>query len=238
MTKQHQPRHCLPIKPDRPQVNWAQHFLLSKRILKPTTSKVVFNMFFRAGSLTEIFFFGWGEALCFESDIGILMSVGYREWYLAVVVRLDCTRRKEAVPGVPGRWLIWTTYCRQGTAQYSHNQFYWKIFQKIISSEEKCEYIEPCSQEYLEIDLRGQHVISSVVVQGRYANGLGQEYAEYFVMMYWRERGEAGAWVEYREGNNRLLPANNNTYQAVETRLRGGRVLTSKVRWEPKYFPR
>ena len=92
-------------------------------------------------------------------------------------------------------------------------------------------------QEYLEIDLRGQHVISSVVVQGRYANGLGQEYAEYFVMMYWRERGEAGAWVEYREGNNRLLPANNNTYQAVETRLRGGRVLTSKVRWEPKYFP-
>ena len=100
--------------------------------------------------------------------------------------------------------------------------------------QELCLNIDPCEQEYLEIDLRGQHVISSVVVQGRYGNGLGQEYAEYFVMMYWRE--ETGAWVEYREGNNRLLQANNNTYQAVETRLRGNIVLTSKVRWEPKYF--
>ena len=97
-----------------------------------------------------------------------------------------------------------------------------------------CPNIEPCKQEYLEIDLQGQHVISSVVVQGRYGNGLGQEYAEYFVMMYWRE--DTRTWVEYREGDNRLLLANNNTYQPVETRLRGNTILTSKVRWEPKYF--
>ena len=77
-------------------------------------------------------------------------------------------------------------------------------------------------------------MISSVGVQGRYGNGLGQEYAEYFVMMYWRE--ETRTWVEYREGDNRLLQANNNTYQPVETKLRGNTILTSKVRWEPKYF--
>ena len=94
--------------------------------------------------------------------------------------------------------------------------------------------MEACEQEYLEIDLQGQHVVSSVVVQGRYGNGLGQEYAEYYVMMYWRE--DTGTWVEYREGDNRLLQANNNTYQPVETRLRGNTVLTSKVRWELKYF--
>ena len=94
--------------------------------------------------------------------------------------------------------------------------------------------MEACEQEYLEIDLQGQHVVSSVVVQGRYGNGLGQEYAEYYVMMYWRE--ESGTWVEYREGEDRLLQANNNTYQPVETKLRGNTILTSKVRWEPKYF--
>ena len=90
--------------------------------------------------------------------------------------------------------------------------------------------MEAWDQEYLEIDLQGPHVISSVVVQGRYGNGLGQEYAEYFVMMYWRE--ETRTWVEYRQGDNRLLQANNNTYQPVETRLRGNTILTSKVRWE------
>ena len=94
--------------------------------------------------------------------------------------------------------------------------------------------MEACEQEYLEIDLEVPHVITSVVVQGRYGNGLGQEYAEYYVMMYWRE--DTRTWVEYREGDNRLLVANNNTYQPVETRLRGNIVLTSKVRWELKYF--
>ena len=72
-------------------------------------------------------------------------------------------------------------------------------------------------------------MISSVVVQGRYGNGLGQEYAEYYVMMYWAE--ETWSWVEYREGENRLMLANNNTYQPVETRLKGKIVTTSKVRW-------
>ena len=90
--------------------------------------------------------------------------------------------------------------------------------------------MEACEQEYLEIDLQGPHVISSVVVQGRYGNGLGQEYAEYYVMMYWRE--DTRNWVEYREGENRLMLANNNTYQPVETRLRGNIITTSKVRWE------
>ena len=46
--------------------------------------------------------------------------------------------------------------------------------------------LEHVMQEYLEISLESEHVVSSVVLQGRYANGLGQEYTELFVLMYWK----------------------------------------------------
>ena len=39
-------------------------------------------------------------------------------------------------------------------------------------------------QEWLEVDLRQETLVTAVVVQGRYANGLGQEYAEHFALRY------------------------------------------------------
>ena len=42
------------------------------------------------------------------------------------------------------------------------------------------------ASEYLEIDLGRLSVIRQVLTQGRYAMGLGQEYAEAFTLQYWR----------------------------------------------------
>ena len=70
-------------------------------------------------------------------------------------------------------------------------------------------------KEYLEINLLVDHVISSVVIQGRFANGLGQEYTEYYILQFWRDGMDD--FVEYREGEEALLlQANTNTYQAME----------------------
>ena len=84
-------------------------------------------------------------------------------------------------------------------------------------------------KEYLEINLLVDHVISSVVIQGRFANGLGQEYTEYYILQLWRDGMDD--FVEYREGEEGLLlQANTNTYQAVEHVLQAYPVIASKVR--------
>ena len=41
-------------------------------------------------------------------------------------------------------------------------------------------------RDYLEIDLRDLHVVSAVETQGRFGNGRGVEYVEYFLLEYWR----------------------------------------------------
>ena len=84
-------------------------------------------------------------------------------------------------------------------------------------------------QQYLEIDLLVDHVINSVVVQGRFANGLGQEYAEHYMLQFWR-RG-MNKFAEYRDQRaGLLLQGNTNTYQTVEHVLRNMLVIASKVR--------
>ena len=81
--------------------------------------------------------------------------------------------------------------------------------------------------EFLEINLLVDHVITSIVIQGRFANGLGQEFTEYYLLQFWRQGMED--FVEYGEG--RLLRGNTNTYQAVEQFLNGSSVIASKVRY-------
>lgn len=51
-------------------------------------------------------------------------------------------------------------------------------------------------KEWLEIDLHRVHVITAVETQGRFGNGQGQEFAEAYMMEYWRPR--LGKWVRYR----------------------------------------
>ena len=40
--------------------------------------------------------------------------------------------------------------------------------------------------EWLEVDLGQMYVVTSVLTQGRFGNGRGQEYAEAFKIKYWR----------------------------------------------------
>jgi len=93
-------------------------------------------------------------------------------------------------------------------------------------------------QQYLEIDLLVDHVISSVVLQGRFANGVGQEYAEHYMLQFWR-RG-MDRFAEYRdEKAGLLLKGNTNTYETVEHVLVNMLVIASKVRivpysWHPR----
>lgn len=52
------------------------------------------------------------------------------------------------------------------------------------------------STEWLEIDLHAVHVITSTSTQGRFGNGDGVEYAEDYILEYWRPK--LGKWVRYR----------------------------------------
>ena len=89
-------------------------------------------------------------------------------------------------------------------------------------------------QQFLEIDLLVDHVISSVVVQGRFAHGVGQEYAEHYMLQFWR-RG-MDRFAEYRdEKAGLLLKGNTNTYEAVEHVLVNMLVIASKVRYGMSY---
>lgn len=52
------------------------------------------------------------------------------------------------------------------------------------------------SLEWLEVDLRQLHVISAVQTQGRFGNGQGQEYAEVYMIDYWRPGSTK--WIRWR----------------------------------------
>jgi hypothetical protein len=49
----------------------------------------------------------------------------------------------------------------------------------------------------LEIDLHSVHVITATETQGRFGNGQGVEFAEAYLLEYWRPR--LGKWVRYRD---------------------------------------
>lgn len=42
------------------------------------------------------------------------------------------------------------------------------------------------AKEYLEINMDDLHVVTGVRTQGRFGNGQGQEYAEEYMIEYWR----------------------------------------------------
>ncbi|KAK3914781.1 Discoidin domain-containing receptor tyrosine kinase B [Frankliniella fusca] len=51
--------------------------------------------------------------------------------------------------------------------------------------------------EWLQVELHTVHVITAVETQGRFGNGQGQEYAEAFILEYWRP--SLDKWVRYRD---------------------------------------
>ena len=57
--------------------------------------------------------------------------------------------------------------------------------------------IEPGVREWIEIDLQRPYRISRTATQGRYGGGQGQEYAEEFLLEYWRP--SLKEWKTYRQ---------------------------------------
>lgn len=91
-------------------------------------------------------------------------------------------------------------------------------------------------QEWLEIDLKTVHLITGASTQGRFGNGQGVEFAEAYVLEYWRPR--LGKWVRYRDSRGEeVISGNINTYLASKAELEPS-VLALKVRFMPYSFHR
>ena len=77
--------------------------------------------------------------------------------------------------------------------------------------------------EWLEIDLGNLTYLTQVETQGRFDNGRGKEYADYYILMYTRSNrindNDLLSWMEYKPKtvknnnyNSSWIPANKNTY--------------------------
>ena len=88
--------------------------------------------------------------------------------------------------------------------------------------------------EWIEISLDKIHVITGTETMGRFGNGQGAEFAENYMLEYFRPR--LNKWVRYRSiENTEVMEGNTNTYIAVKQDLNPV-VLASKVRFHP-YSP-
>lgn len=86
-------------------------------------------------------------------------------------------------------------------------------------------------REYLEVDLQRNHLVTWTETQGRFGNGQGQEFAEAFLVEYWRP--SINQWVVYKDSRGeKVLTGNTNTYLVVKQRLELPFVAT-KVRFIP-----
>jgi len=91
--------------------------------------------------------------------------------------------------------------------------------------------IEPGVREWIEIDLQRPYRISRTATQGRYGGGQGQEYAEEFLLEYWRP--SLKEWKTYRNhSGHSIMPGNSNTYVANMNDL-SPPIVASKVRFVP-----
>ncbi|KPI96208.1 Discoidin domain-containing receptor 2 [Papilio xuthus] len=87
------------------------------------------------------------------------------------------------------------------------------------------------STEWLEVNLHTVHVITGAGTQGRFGNGQGQEYAEAYVLEYWRPK--LGKWVRYRGADGQeILTGNANTYLEKKNHLQPP-IWASKIRFIP-----
>ena len=88
--------------------------------------------------------------------------------------------------------------------------------------------IDDKTSEWLELDLLSPHLVTAVLTQGRFGNGHGKEFAQAYLVEYWRPGMEAG-WRRHPAG---IVRANTNTHSVVEAVL-DPPVVASKVRIVP-----
>uniref|UniRef100_A0A5S6R5E3 Protein kinase domain-containing protein n=1 Tax=Trichuris muris TaxID=70415 RepID=A0A5S6R5E3_TRIMR len=91
--------------------------------------------------------------------------------------------------------------------------------------------INPTVREWLQIDLGTRRLVTGVETQGRYGDGVGQEFATAYSIEYWRP--ELAGWHRYKDrSENEILPANNDTSTAVLRKM-DSPFVASKVRIVP-----
>ncbi|XP_012279400.1 discoidin domain-containing receptor 2 [Orussus abietinus] len=91
-------------------------------------------------------------------------------------------------------------------------------------------------KEWLEIDLRKVHMITATGTQGRFGNGVGVEYAEAYLLEYWRPH--LGKWVRYRDvKGEEVIKGNSNTYLESKHEL-DPPLWASKIRFLPYSYHR
>lgn len=75
------------------------------------------------------------------------------------------------------------------------------------------------------------HLITATGTQGRFGNGQGVEFAEAYVLEYWRPK--LGKWYRYRDyKGGEVITANENTYIESKYNLNPP-VWASKIRFLP-----
>nr|XP_022905693.1 discoidin domain-containing receptor 2-like [Onthophagus taurus] len=86
-------------------------------------------------------------------------------------------------------------------------------------------------KEWIQIDLHTVHVITGSGTQGRFGNSQGVEYAEDYLLEYWRPR--LSKWIRYRNHKGiEVMKGNINTYLEYKSELEPP-IMASKVRFLP-----
>lgn len=87
------------------------------------------------------------------------------------------------------------------------------------------------AKEFLEINLHTVHIITATETQGRFGNGQGAEFAESYILEYWRPG--LNKWMRYRgHASGEILKGNINTYLESKTQL-DPPIWASKIRFLP-----
>nr|XP_023020139.1 discoidin domain-containing receptor 2-like [Leptinotarsa decemlineata] len=86
-------------------------------------------------------------------------------------------------------------------------------------------------EEWIQLDLGSVHMITATETQGRFGNGQGIEYAEAYIIEYWRPR--LRKWVRYHNSKGEeVIPGNVNPYLEAKRELIPP-IWASKLRFYP-----
>uniref|UniRef100_A0A915KRS5 F5/8 type C domain-containing protein n=1 Tax=Romanomermis culicivorax TaxID=13658 RepID=A0A915KRS5_ROMCU len=92
-------------------------------------------------------------------------------------------------------------------------------------------HVDKISREYLQIDLPSVHVLTAVATQGRYGQGLGQEFATHFFVEYFRPGNND--WIRYKNRTGiQIFEGNSDTNTVIERKLNPS-IIASKIRIFP-----
>ncbi|CAG9771112.1 unnamed protein product [Ceutorhynchus assimilis] len=89
-------------------------------------------------------------------------------------------------------------------------------------------------EEWIQIDLKTVHVITATETQGRFGNGQGIEYAEAYMIEYWRPRLQK--WIRYHNAKGEEVIAGNINPYLESKRQLDPPLWTSKIRFYPYSF--